>query len=75
MPSPARSEARVYWRHVRPFFCAAGAQRVAERYGIDFLDFLQNGYPVELAEKIDNPLMRKVVDSAVRDWERQNGKE
>lgn len=65
---------RVYIRHARAFFCAPGARRVAERYGIDYVDFLQNGYPVEDALKIDNALVRKVAMAALREWEIENGK-
>lgn len=68
------SEPRIYIRHARQLgYCSRGSSRLAERLGVSYDDFLENGYPVSEALKSDNPLLRKAAILAMEEWERNNG--
>lgn len=69
------NEPRIYMRHARAAgICGPGVERIAERLGVDILDFGENGYPCEAAEKSANPILRKVARMAREEWEATNGK-
>lgn len=55
-------------------YCAAGSERMLERYGINVVDFLKNGYPARKAlAEIDNVLVKKLANAAIDEWEKQRG--
>lgn len=68
-------EPRIYMRHARALnICSKGVRLQAERLGVNFLDFCQNGYPCSLAEKSSNPFMLKAAALARAEWEQAHGK-
>ncbi|QJI52246.1 tail assembly protein [Cronobacter phage JC01] len=68
-------EPRIYMRHARAMnICGPGVERIAERMGVNLMDFLENGYPCALAEKSANPLLRKAAAMAREEWEAAHGK-
>lgn len=52
-------------------FCSAGVRRYCAHHGVDFFDFVQNGYPIELVPT-DDALLAAAVEKA-KERER-NGK-
>lgn len=48
-------------------FCSAGIRRYCEQYGVDFLDFVQNGYPIELVPADDALLAEAVAKAKERE--------
>lgn len=55
-------------------YCADGNERMLARYGIDEMDFLQNGYPARKAlAEIDNVLVKKLALRAIDRWESTHG--
>ena len=44
-------------------FCSAGVRRYCEQYGVDFLEFVQNGHPIELVPA-DDALLAEAVEKA-----------
>ncbi|QMV29933.1 tail assembly chaperone [Providencia phage vB_PreS-PibeRecoleta] len=67
-------EPRIYMRHARALgYCSRGSERLAERVGITYQQFLQEGYPVSLAMQSDNPLLRRAAELALDEWNKENG--
>lgn len=53
--------------------CVSGQTHVAERYGVDYFDFCQNGVPALPYAEHTNPLIRKIAQLAIKEWEQANG--
>ncbi len=69
-----KDEPRIYMRHVRAIgLCAPGLERLSERFNYPLQEFLENGYPCELAERSSNPLVLKAARLARAEWEEKNG--
>ncbi|AFB84040.1 tail assembly chaperone [Hafnia phage Enc34] len=68
------SEPRIHMRHARQLgYCTRGSERLSERFGMTFEEFLEKGYPVSEAEKSNNPLLRKAAMLARAEWEEAHG--
>lgn len=70
-------EPRIYARHARACtICGPGITRVLQRYGVDPVDFGENGITVKRALQLanNNPLVVKVAQVAVQEWEAAHGK-
>lgn len=68
-------EPRIFMRHARALdICGPGVERIAQRLGVDIMDFCENGYPCDLADKSANPILRKASALARKEWEAKNGK-
>ena len=64
------SEIRVTVRHIRAAkFCSRGARQWFARHGLDFNEFVVNGYPVEVIENTGDALGKMVADIARQDAE------
>lgn len=58
-------EPRVYMRHIRQAgMCAHGIRAFANRHGIDFKEFVENGLPVSVLEATGDAMALKVVEIA-----------
>lgn len=71
------NEPRIYMRHARALgYCSRGSERLAERFGMTYRQFLEEGYPVSEALKSDNPLLKRAAQLALDEWNREhdNGK-
>lgn len=55
--------------------CAAGIERVLERYNLDKNQFYGEGIPATDMEGIDNVLVAAAVARAREQWELANGRE
>lgn len=47
--------------------CFDGARAFADRYGIDWVDFLRNGIDSDVLLALDNAMITKAVNAIVRD--------
>lgn len=60
-----QDQPRIFMRHARALgYCALGSERLAERFGLTYEQFLREGYPVSEALKSANPLLRKAAEVA-----------
>lgn len=68
-------EPRIYVRHAQACgLCGPGVTRVCERYGINPIEFGENGVAVTEALKLSaNPLIRKAAAMAIKEWEDAHG--
>ncbi|MGK7564682.1 hypothetical protein [Salmonella enterica] len=65
-----QDQPRIFMRHARKLgYCKNGSERLAERFGITFEQFLREGYPVAEALKSANPLLRKAAAVAQQEWD------
>lgn len=47
-----------------PRFCSKGAREFCERYGIDWLEFVQNGIESSEIEHIDDEMLKQLIERA-----------
>jgi hypothetical protein len=45
-------------------YCAHGSRLFARRHGLDWSRFVRDGIPVEEVERIDDAMMRRVIEVA-----------
>ena len=64
----------IYLKHARAVlgpngrgYCNRGLRTFAERHGLDWSDFLENGIKVELICHIDDDMVRAVIAEAEKD--------
>lgn len=68
------NEPRIYMRHARALgYCSRGTERLAERFGMSYRQFQEEGYPVSRAMQSDNPLLRRAAELAMDEWNKENG--
>lgn len=66
------SRVRVTGQHAaKAGYCTNGQDRVMERYNIDPLKFYGEGYTIEEVEHIQNPMVRRVIEIAIAEYEEQ----
>lgn len=53
-------------------YCTRGQEVLLTRYNIDPIEFFGDGIPVSQLKHINNALIRKVIEQAVKEWEIQN---
>lgn len=68
-----KDEPRVFMRHARQVgYCSNGSERVSERFGVPYRQFLKEGYPVSKIKDTNNPLVRKIIRLALAEWDEGN---
>lgn len=69
-----KDKPRIFMRHARALgYCASGSERLAERFGLTYEQFLREGYPVEDALRSANPLLHKAAELAQAEWDEARG--
>ena len=59
---------KIYIRHVRNAnICRQGARQFAEKYNIDWHDFLKNGVDVEVLLAVNDAQVNQVVEVAKKE--------
>ena len=68
---------RIYLHHARSIlgpngrgYCSRGMRDFAERYGLDWEDFLRNGIDAEILRAIDDHMVKAVIAEAEKDGQR-----
>lgn len=57
-------------KHIRKAgYCHSGSERALRRFGLDPVDFYQNGCPISHFEGTQNPLIKHCIQVAIEDHE------
>lgn len=53
----------LYMHHVREAgYCATGVRRFCKKHGLNFSTFLREGFPVQDMERIDDAMVKTIID-------------
>lgn len=58
------SEDRLTIADCRPRFCVPGIKQFCDQLGIDFREFVREGYPIDELRHVDDPALWSCIEKA-----------